>query len=235
MVFIRNLEFIIQNKQDAIEAERHGASRLELVSAISEGGLTPSYGTLKETLGSVSIPINVVIRPHSFHYFYDEGDMNVVLEDVRQVLALGGNRIVFGALNPDRTINEEALHSIISLDPNIIITFHGAIDYSTSVIDSYKVLMKYKENVQCLVTAGGEIDGVEGANNLAEMVRLQRQHDGPVVMPGVGLRLSNIEKVHNIIQADIYHFGQGVRKDNLYSNGFDKNTIDKISEIINTD
>lgn len=232
MILISNLEFIVQSKKDAVQAERHGATRLELVSAISEGGLTPSYGTLKETINSVSIPVNIVIRPHSHDYFYDEGDMKVILEDVKQVLYLGGNRIVFGALNKDRTINEDALKRIISLNPSIKITFHGAIDHAKSIIDSYKLLIEYKQNVQCLVTAGGEKDVEAGAGTLAEMVRLQKEHNGPVVMPGTGLRLSNIGKVHQMVRADLYHFGQGVRKDEKYAHEFDAYTIKNIISIL---
>lgn len=234
MVSITQIEFIVENKVDAIEAEKLGATRLELVSAISEGGLTPSYGTLKETVGSVSIPLNVVIRPYGYHYFYDENDMKVILEDINQYVSLGGDSIVFGALNKNKTINEEALQQIIKAHPDIIITFHGAIDYSVSVLESYKILCKYKDNVQYIVTAGGKEDGILGAPNLREMVKLQRKLDGPKVMPAVGLRLDNIKKVHDIVQADLYHFGQGVRTDGKYYNSFDIDKITKIKRIINS-
>jgi len=111
VVSITQIEFIVENKVDAIEAEKLGATRLELVSAISEGGLTPSYGTLKETVGSVSIPLNVVIRPYGYHYFYDENDMKVILEDINQYVSLGGDSIVFGALNKNKTIKNNYSYS----------------------------------------------------------------------------------------------------------------------------
>src|SRR5699024_11681309 len=44
------------------------------------------------------------------------------------------------SLNQDRTINKEA----IALASDLVITFHGAIDHSNSIIDPYKLLMKYK-------------------------------------------------------------------------------------------
>src|SRR5690625_52880 len=199
---------------------------------MKEGGLTPSYGILKDVLDSVSIPINVVVRPHSFHYIYDEKEINVILEDIKMILSLGGNRIVFGSLNQDHTINESALQKIINLDPNIIITFHGAIDHSNSILDSYQLLLKYKKNVQCIVTAGGEKNALKGSSNLSEIVKMQKKYNGPIVMPAVGLRLDNIENVHNIVRADKYHFGTGVRIGGLYSNGYDKKIIEKIKNIV---
>lgn len=217
-----------------MEAEQLGASRLELVSGMSEGGLTPSYGTIKEVLKSnLTIPVYVLIRPHSYSYFYDESEMNVILEDIKQVISLGGNRIVFGALNKDKTINEDALKKIIELNPNIIITFNGAIDFSDSVIDSYKVLTKYKKNVQYLVTIGGKSTAVDGAEMLTKLVKLQRDKDGPIVMPAKGLRVNNISKLHQTINSDYYHFGKGVRKDNEFYNGFDSQKINKIKTLLN--
>lgn len=200
---------------------------------MSEGGLTPSYGTIKEVLNSkLSIPVNILIRPHSFNYFYDENEMNVILEDIKQVLSLGGSRIVFGALNRNRTINEVALKKIIELDPNIIITFNGAIDFSNSVIDSYKILINYKKNVQYLVTIGGENDALDGAETLSKLVRLQKDKNGPIIIPAKGLRLNNISHLHKVVNSDYYHFGKGVRIDNKFSNGFDNEKVIEIKKIV---
>ncbi|EGA91383.1 copper homeostasis protein [Planococcus donghaensis MPA1U2] len=51
------IEVIVQNEQEAVEAEKLGAGRLELVSSINEGGLTPSFETIKQVLNSVAIPV----------------------------------------------------------------------------------------------------------------------------------------------------------------------------------
>ncbi|WP_054860355.1 copper homeostasis protein CutC [Gracilibacillus sp. JCM 18860] len=50
------LEAIVQNLEDAIEAERVGIDRLELVSCIERDGLTPSLKTTKEIIEHVKIP-----------------------------------------------------------------------------------------------------------------------------------------------------------------------------------
>lgn len=51
------IEAIVLNEEDAKITEAYGANRLELVSAINAGGLTPSYGTIKQVVKSVQIPI----------------------------------------------------------------------------------------------------------------------------------------------------------------------------------
>src|SRR5690625_6277346 len=86
------IEVIVQNGAEAIAAERLGADRLELVSAIQEGGLTPSYGTIKQVLESVSIPVYIMVRPHSYHYDYQENEMQFINDDVKNIMKLGGTK-----------------------------------------------------------------------------------------------------------------------------------------------
>ena len=71
------VEVIVQNAEDAIQAERFGADRLELVSAMSEGGLTPSYGAVKGVLNSTKLPVQIMIRPHSYGFQYSEADWEI--------------------------------------------------------------------------------------------------------------------------------------------------------------
>jgi copper homeostasis protein len=55
------LEIIATTVEDAKRIEASGANRIELVSALTEGGLTPSYGLIKKVVESVTIPVNVMI------------------------------------------------------------------------------------------------------------------------------------------------------------------------------
>lgn len=68
------LEVIAVNAADARAAEAGGADRIELVCAMSEGGLTPSFGIIEQVVSSVSIPVYVMIRPHSRSFCYNEDD-----------------------------------------------------------------------------------------------------------------------------------------------------------------
>ncbi len=53
------LEIIATSCEETIAAERAGTHRIELVSALAEGGLTPSFGMVKRTVQSVSITIGL--------------------------------------------------------------------------------------------------------------------------------------------------------------------------------
>ncbi|WP_078381948.1 copper homeostasis protein CutC [Sutcliffiella halmapala] len=224
------LEVIVQNEQEAIAAEKLGADRLELVSAISEGGLTPSYGTIKRVLASVSIPVQVMIRPHSHHFFYDDSDMEIIVEDIRNLLNQGHHRIVFGALNRDYSINEQILQSVLLISNELDITFHRAFDEVASQTEAYQVLTKYKKNVKRILTSGGEQTCGEGQEQLRKLVSLEKKLHGPVILPGSGLNLDNIEKLNQLVGASEYHFGSGVRMKQSFLEGFNQLTFNKLTE-----
>jgi copper homeostasis protein CutC len=56
------LEVIVTSLDDAIEAERGGATRLEVVRDLDRGGLTPSLGLVHDIVAAVRIPIRVMVR-----------------------------------------------------------------------------------------------------------------------------------------------------------------------------
>ena len=56
------LEVIACSVADAIEAQRGGAGRLEIVRAMDAGGLTPPVSLVREIPAAVSIPIRVMLR-----------------------------------------------------------------------------------------------------------------------------------------------------------------------------
>lgn len=225
------MEVIVQNKEDAKQAERLGADRLEFVSAISEGGLTPSYGMMKQVFESVSLPIYTMIRPHSHHFVFDYQDFEVMKEDIQQVLSLGRKRIVFGAIHEDGTINEEMLKRIIDLSPELEITFHRAFDETIDQIEAYRTLAKY-DQVKWILTSGGADTCLAGQETLQELVQLSKQMNGPEILPGSGLNIENIADIHQTVQANQYHFGSAVRKHGSFAHGFDEDVFQTIVQTI---
>ncbi|WHX26106.1 copper homeostasis protein CutC [Virgibacillus halodenitrificans] len=222
------LEVIVQSKQEAIEAQKLGADRLELVSAMKEGGLTPSYGTIKQVLENVEIPVQIMVRPHSYNFFYTEADIEVIVEDVKAIRELGGNRIVFGALNQDGTVNESMLKEVINQFPEIDITFHRAFDEVTSQEEAYRTLCNYPSNVKRILTSGGKPNCMEGKEQLRNLVKLEQGIGGPVIMPGSGLTPENIQEIKQTTEATEFHFGKSVRVEQSFANGFDGGSVDSV-------
>ncbi len=66
------IEFIATTIEDALIIEESGADRIELVSSLAEGGLTPSHALIEAVVNSVKIPVNVMVRPHSQSFCYTQ-------------------------------------------------------------------------------------------------------------------------------------------------------------------
>ena|SRR5699024_2158730 len=212
------IEVITLNKEDTLQAEKLGADRVELISAMQEGGLTPSYGTIKNVLKHTQIDAQIMVRPHSYGFIYDEKDWETIKEDISMIQQLGGNRIVFGAITEDRLVDEELLEKVIELAPNIDITFHRAFDEVTSQKDAYKTLCNFK-NVKRILTSGGKAKAIEGIEQLQELVQLSKELDGPEILVGSGVSPDNLAQLHKEIGANEYHIGSGVRIDGDFSKG----------------
>ncbi|RYG24003.1 copper homeostasis protein CutC, partial [bacterium] len=74
------VEIVAQSADDALVASWAGASRVELVSALSLGGLTPSLGTLQEIrVRRCEIPVVTMLRPRSGGFAYSPGEIDTMV------------------------------------------------------------------------------------------------------------------------------------------------------------
>jgi len=128
------LEVIAVDAADAQAAEQGGADRIELVSAMSEGGLTPGYGQIEQVVSKVSIPVYVMIRPHSRSFCYSADDLQVIIQDIRVARELGAAGIVIGALTDQGEVDRSFLQTCLLSAQGLGVTFHRAIDSSANVV-----------------------------------------------------------------------------------------------------
>ncbi|MGN1400447.1 MAG: copper homeostasis protein CutC [Bacillus sp. (in: firmicutes)] len=222
------LECIVENGRDARKAEELGFHRLELVSAMKEGGLTPSFGTVKTVMESVKIPVQVMIRPHGYHFEYGEEDWRAMREDIQSFMDLGVKGIVFGCLK-DGQIDQNLLEKVIREFPKLDITFHRAFDHTRNQGDALEILCQYASHVKRILTSGGKTNAMEGMEKLQQMITLSNVWSGPTILVGGGLKAEQMKEMHSFLQADEYHFGSGVRKAGSFANGFD---IEKVQALL---
>jgi copper homeostasis protein len=226
------MEWIVENEKDAIAAEKLGVSRLELVSAIQLGGLTPSYGIMKRVVEAVQIPVQVMIRPHNNGFIYDTYDKEAMKEDIALLYDFGHYRIVIGALDQNKKVDTGFLDNIFKEFPNLDVTFHRAFDEVEDQIEAYRTLMHYRTNIQRVLTSGGANSCAEGVDSLRKLVQLQHELNGPGILPGSGINLGNIKELHEAVQADEYHFGSGVRKHQSYEEEFAEEVIRQMKHVL---
>ena len=71
--------------QSALDAARGGAKRIELCSALKQGGLTPSVGvidTVCQRLKGLDVKVFVMIRPRPGDFIYSEDEVSSMELDI---------------------------------------------------------------------------------------------------------------------------------------------------------
>lgn len=205
------LEIIASTVEEAVAAEQAGADRIELVSALSEGGLTPSYGLIRQVVSTVEIPVHVLVRPHSKSFVYSKSDEETIITDIDLIRELGAAGIVVGSLTADGRVDEGFLGRIIKHKGELSLTFHRAIDSSRDIFEAAEVLADFPE-VDRILTSGGQATALEGKETIA---RLIEEHPDLIILPGSGITLENAETLLEATKASELHVGSAVLQDGI--------------------
>ena len=136
------MKYLIENcagsALSALRAQEGGAQRVELCAALSEGGLSPSYGEVKLARRLIDIKLHVLVRPRSGDFLYSPLEEELMLEEIRQYLALGVDGFVLGALTPKGDIDRPLMERLIAATEGRPVTFHRALDMCRAPLEALK-------------------------------------------------------------------------------------------------
>jgi copper homeostasis protein len=195
------LEVCAFNLQSSIIAERAGAKRVELCENPIDGGTTPSYGTIKQTREKIGISLYPIIRPRGGNFFYDEDEFAIIKQDILLCKQMGCDGISTGVHLQNGEIDTERFKRIVEWAYPMGVTCHRVF-YATP--DPFKAL---EEIIDCgcerILTSGQRSSAPEGIELLADLVL--RAEGRIIIMPGAGVRSSNIEKLISGTGATEFH------------------------------
>lgn len=192
------MEVCVDSFESVINAFEGGADRIELCSSLNEGGLTPTYGLFKAAKGYLhqvdkegEFKIYSMIRCRPGDFNYNDMEMETMEEDLKKLIELGTDGIVFGALDPygnvDEVISKQFLHQI----PNGIgKTFHRAFDVCSNWKKSF-------ENIESLgfdklLTSGLSNNAYDGRWIIKELVDISKKL---AIVAGAGINCTNLESI----------------------------------------
>ena len=179
------LEICCGGYADALAAQRGGAQRVELNSALHLGGLTPSLGALALVKERTSLKVVAMVRPRGGGFLYDDEEFAQMLRDAELLLREGADGLAFGFLRVADAVPEqrEAL-----LGRNIVIdlartrelaqlvhsfgaektaVFHRAFDCASDLFGSLALLRE--AGIDRVLTSGGAATAWEGREVLREL------------------------------------------------------------------
>src|SRR5690625_1394423 len=148
------LEVVAKSLRDVKHAEQYGADRIELCQSMIESGITPNYGMIKASVEAVSIPINVIVRPHNASFVMDEDDIFTMLYDIDMIKKLGANGIVIGPITKEGIVDEEALKRLLDASEGLDVVFHRGFDRVRDQFEALETILKY-EQITTILTSGG--------------------------------------------------------------------------------
>ncbi|MBC1282075.1 copper homeostasis protein CutC [Listeria welshimeri] len=227
------LEVIVQNPRDAYLAEQYGANRMEVVSAISEGGLTPSFGAIKEIIRVSNLPAMMMIRPHSFSFVYDESARIVMERDIAFAKEVGVQGIVYGGITEDGNIDRALLEKVIDWKGDLDLTFHRALEATKDIEASYKVLREYGKDINQLLTSGGTRSALDSLPRLKRWIQDSKENpDSFQILVGSGVKPENIATFQATLNHTDYHVGSAAREASDFSKDILKEKIDTLKQHI---
>jgi copper homeostasis protein len=195
------LEIACFNYESALIAQENGADRIELCENMKFGGTTPNYILTVKVREKLSIKMHVIIRPRGGDFFYTNEEIAEMKQDIKQFKKLGVDGFVFGILNEDGTINKKKNLELVSLASPLPCTFHRAFDVVKNVEQALEDVIDC--GFKTILTSGQQINVEEGIFNLEKIQKLANNRIE--IMPGGGLRSSNIKLLQDRLEPTFYH------------------------------
>ncbi|HTR30916.1 MAG TPA: copper homeostasis protein CutC [Puia sp.] len=234
------LEICAFNLPAALAAQRAGADRIEFCAAPEEGGVTPSAGLIRRAREMLRIPLYPIIRPREGDFLYSEDEFTVMMQDIAFCRGLGCDGVVIGMLLADGRVDQARCGRLVEAAYPLGVTFHRAFDRAADPFEALETII----GIGCerILTSGQRPVAMEGAELLRELVR--QADERIVIMPGSGVRASNIAELAARTGAVEFHTSARVRGASAmeYVNGAmeedlsmvmaDEEEIRKIREII---
>ena len=184
---MRRLEVCAGSIESIKAAYKGGAYRVELCSALSEDGLTPSVGMIRYAKSLEGLKVNVLIRPRCGDFVYTDEEVRCMADDIRVCGELGVDGVVIGALTPQGDIDLEVCRRLAECAKGMSITFHRAFDVCRRPFEALEQIIAL--GCDRLLTSGQAPTADKGIDMLRQLV--SKAQGRLIIMPGSGVNPQN--------------------------------------------
>lgn len=195
------IEIAVTDYTSAASAAQGGADRIELCTALSEGGLTPSYALIETCKKDFNIPIFPIIRPRAGDFLYTDKEFEIIQKDVLLCKQLNCEGIVTGFLLENGDIDKKSISRITELAFPVQVTFHRAFDRCRDPFQALEDIIA--AGCQRILTSGQKIKAMEGRELIKQLIDAAKGRI--IIMPGSGVRKENIKELAEKTGAKEFH------------------------------
>jgi copper homeostasis protein len=179
---VLTLEVIASTFEDAVEAARGGAHRLEIVRDLSHGGLTPSLELVRRIQREVRLPLRVMVRESDGFSCGSDDERRTLVDRARALADLGVDGMVVGWIR-DGGVDDDTLSRVLEAAPSLRATFHRAFDALSDPETTLHALQRYPQ-IDRVLTGGGAGAWTRRCATLAQYARWAGRL---VMLPGGGV------------------------------------------------
>ncbi|QBZ97526.1 copper homeostasis protein CutC [Flavobacterium sangjuense] len=198
---MNQLEIACFNLNSALIAQENRADRVELCDGFEVGGTTPSIEIVKQARENLTIDLYIMIRPRGGNFIYSEAEFEQMQSDILTLKALKVDGFVFGILKKNNAVNLEQNKILVDLAKPFPCTFHRAFDEVQNPFEALEQVINC--GFKTILTSGQAKNVKEGMDRLTELVA--KANSRITIMPGGGLRSSNIGMIQENTKATFYH------------------------------
>jgi copper homeostasis protein len=177
------LEACVSSLAESRAAIAAGADRLELCGP-GEGGTTPSLALMEACIAMSTVPVHVMIRPHTHSFTVDLDWRAIMRRDLVLARRAGARGVVLGAITRDGALDTDTIAQCVHEADGLPVIFHRAFDRLSDPDRALDQLVAL--GVHGVLTAGGRGRAVDAAERLGAWQR--RVGDAFTIMAGGGVR-----------------------------------------------
>ena len=223
------LEVIACSVADAIEAEKGGAGRLEIVRNLQEGGLTPAFELVREIKNAVGLPLRVMVRESSGYQVRNDREIASLCNAAERFAALAVDGLVLGYLHEQR-VDTALTDRILKCAPQLKATFHHAFEDAKDHAEALEAIKSIRQ-VDRILSSGGT--GKLGER--IERLNAYERRAGPelTIIAGGGIDRMGIAEIVRATRVREIHVGRAARLANRVENAVSAELVRNLVGLIN--
>jgi copper homeostasis protein len=149
-----------------------------------------------------------MIRPRKGDFVYSSEELKKMQSDIDMVRSFNIDGVVFGAILPNGSLDEDLLEELISYSVGFKKTLHRAVDTMPKTKDSVQIGIQL--GFDTILSSGGKNTALEGLSVLSEMHKLA---SGKInIMPGSGVNSKSVKQILKNYHFDWIHSSCSIEK-----------------------
>ena len=201
------LEVIASSLRDAVEAEQGGAGRLEIVSELKRGGLTPSFDLVAEIRQRVNIPVRVMLRENDGFGLASENESDRLCGAAERFASLEVDGFVLGFLK-DGEVDVALTERVLAHAPYTPATFHHAFEATRDKLSALSAIKRLPQ-VDRVLSHGGTDDLNLRVQRLKQYATMGEPE--LIVVAGGGINVDAISRIRGETNIREFHVGRAAR------------------------